>query len=272
MEEQEIYNTLSESAVAAAITAVLGVEPPKEALSPLKAVVDYAEKAFSGEKADRVFMYNPDAVAMWVFQKYTDMFGSVLLNTQLTLPLSCVMPSVTPVCFATMYTGAEPEIHGIRSYTKPVLKTDTVFDALIRRGLKPAIVSTTGDSISKIFLERDMDYYIYDTVAQANAKAFELIEEDKYDLITLYNGDYDANMHKVAPEGEAAIEALRNNMRTFETVARLTEKHWARHNVLLAFAPDHGCHKIDGGCGSHGLYCPEDINIVHFYGFQPKTV
>ena len=28
-------------------------------------------------------------------------------------------------------------------------------------------------------------------------------------------------------------------------------------------AMDHGCHEIDGGCGSHGLDMPEDI--LQFY-------
>ena len=60
-----------------------------------------------------------------------------MLNADLTLPLQTVMPSVTPVCFATMYTGAQPEVHGIQSYTKPVVKTDSVFDVLIRNGKKP---------------------------------------------------------------------------------------------------------------------------------------
>ncbi len=271
MVEQVVFNTLPEAGVAAAVTEVLGIAPPKEAEAPLFQIQKAADKAFFGEKADRVFLYNPDAIALWVFQKYAALFDGVLLNTQLTLPLACVMPSVTPVCFATMYTGAQPAVHGIQTYTKPVLKTDTVFDALIRAGKKPAIVSTTGDSISKIFLERDMDYFIYDTVEEVNEKAFALIKEDKYDLITLYNGDYDAIMHKVSPEGEGAIQALKNNVQTFETIAQLTAKHWAEHNTVLAFAPDHGCHEIDGGSGGHGLLMPEDINIVHFYGFQPKT-
>ena len=33
----------------------------------------------------------------------------------------------------------------------------------------------------------------------------------------------------------------------------------------LGFAMDHGCHEIDGECGSHGLDMPEDLNIVHSY-------
>ena len=32
-------------------------------------------------------------------------------------------------------------------------------------------------------------------------------------------------------------------------------------NVLYGFMPDHGCHEIDGGAGSHGLMMPEDMNI-----------
>lgn len=59
------------------------------------------------------------------------------------------MPSVTPVCFASMYSGVMPEIHGIMRYEKPVLKIKTVFDALAAAGKRCAIVSTEGDSISK---------------------------------------------------------------------------------------------------------------------------
>jgi len=34
---------------------------------------------------------------------------------------------------------------------------------------------------------------------------------------------------------------------------------------------DHGCHEIDGGCGSHGLDMPEDLNIVQVYkGIEKK--
>ena len=40
--------------------------------------------------------------------------------------------------------------------------------------------------------------------------------------------------------------------------------------TLVGFAMDHGCHEIDGGCGSHGLDMPEDINIVHLYKGYPK--
>jgi hypothetical protein len=162
---------------------------------------------------------------------------------------------------------APPEIHGIIDYVKPVLKADTVFDAYIRAGKKPAIVSTAGDSISCIFLERDMDYYICETYPECNKKAMELIEEDNHDLIVLYNGNYDTEMHRSGPESEKALTELKNNIGTYSALVKHIEKHWGSHRTMIGFCPDHGCHEIDGKLGSHGLDMAEDMNVIHFYKF-----
>lgn len=124
----------------------MGIEAPGHAERPIDAIVESVKRTCGN--VDRVFMYNPDAIAMWLYQKYTDLFLPLQMQINLFLPLHTVMPSVTPVCFGTMYTGAAPQIHGIMSYTKPVIKIDTLFDALIRAGKKPAIVSTEGDSLN----------------------------------------------------------------------------------------------------------------------------
>ena len=187
------------------------------------------------------------------------------------LPLCTVMPSVTPVCFGTMYTGAQPQVHGIQSYVKPVIRIDTIFDALIRSGKKGAIVSTANDSMSIIYLEREMDYFIYDTTEQVYAKAVELIIKDEHDFIAVYNADYDAYMHKFGPESKEALAELRANVRAFGMFSELITEHWKSHNTLLGFAMDHGCHEIDGDCGSHGLDMEEDLNIVHLYKIIPAT-
>ena len=258
---QDILCPMQLTGVAAALTEALDVPAPRSAAPALEALT-----ALCAGGVDRVLMYNPDAVALWLFEKYTDLFLPVLRHIRCTLPLRTVMPSVTPVCFGTMYTGAEPSVHGIRSYTKPVIRTDTVFDALIRAGKKPCIVSTGNDSMSRIFLERSMDYYIVDTPDEANARAAALIAEDRHDLIAVYNGNFDSTMHKFGPESPEALEALRHNVHAFDTLAKEVRTHWTEHRTLIAFAPDHGCHEIDGACGSHGLDMPEDMNIVHFYG------
>jgi predicted AlkP superfamily pyrophosphatase or phosphodiesterase len=170
-----------------------------------------------------------------------------------------------------MYTGAQPEVHGIRAYVKPVITIDTIFDALIRAGKKPAIVSTANDSISMIFLNRPMDYFIYPTVEEVNAKAAELIVKDEYDFIVVYNGNYDSIMHKFGPESPEALSELRANSEAFAMFSALIETHWKHHDTMVGFAMDHGCHEIDGDCGAHGLDMPEDLNIVHRYQAYPKS-
>ena len=185
--------------------------------------------------------------------------------------MATVMPSVTPVCFGTIYTGAQPAVHGIQKYEKPVLKIDTIFDALLRAGKKPVIVAYGECSISQIFLERNMDYFVYESVEQVNAKAAELIIKDEYDFYVVYNGDYDAYMHVDNPEGMRPLGALRANCSAYTMFCELIANHWQQHNSVVAFAMDHGCHyKVTKPGGTHGLDIPEDMEIVHFYKTFPK--
>ena len=258
-------NPTSLDTVCGALCYAMGINPPAEAAEKNKAFADYIDEKFAGFKADRIFMYNPDAVAQWVYEKYPQLFNIGEHYAELKLPLQSVMPSVTPVCFGTMYTGAQPSVHGIMKYEKPVIKIDTIFDALIRAGKKPVIIADDGCSLSKIYLERDMDYFFYKTYEEVNAKAAELIMKDEHDFYVVYNGNYDSVMHKTGPESVAALSQLQANCRTYGMFAEMIKNHWSGHNTLIGFAMDHGCHEIDGDCGSHGLDMPEDLNITHMY-------
>ncbi len=260
-----MINKTSLDTLCGALSHAMGILPPSTAAEGNSALIKYLDDSFKGKKADRIFMYNPDAIAQWIFEKYNDMFKPIINPNDLKLPFSTVMPSVTPVCFGTMYTGAQPEIHGIQSYVKPVITIETLFDSLIKGGKKAAIISTGKDSMSLIFLNRQMDYFIFDTIDEVNQKAEELIKRDEYDFIAVYNGNFDSTMHKFGPESTEALSALEHNIKAYNNFAKLIEKHWQKHNTLLGFAMDHGCHEIDGNCGSHGLAMEEDLNIVHLY-------
>ena len=76
-------------------------------------------------------------------------------------------------------------------------------------------------------------------------------------------------MHKKGPESAEALAELRVNDHAFSVLSGLIKTHWTHHNTLVGYAMDHGCHEIDGGCGSHGLDMDEDINIVHLYKAYP---
>lgn len=266
----EYINSLSITGIAAALCHAMNAQAPEQAAPPIQSLENLVFDRTHGKGADRLFMYNPDAIGLWLYQKYTEKFDPVLRHTQLNIPLCTVMPSVTPVCFGSLYTGAQPEAHGIRRYEKPVIRIDTVFDALIRAGKRIAVLADTTSSIAKIFLERDMDYFIYDTIEEIDSKAQELIEEDKHDVIVVYHANYDSTMHKNGTEADVSLQALDKNIAAFDAFCRAIKAHWQQHNTLVGFAMDHGCHDIDGGCGSHGLDMAEDLNIMHFYGVFPQ--
>lgn len=266
----DIYNSICITSVPATVCKLFGIEPYNDFADSNSLITKLAEKKLGGRNIDRAVLYNPDAVALWLYQKYTDMFADAAAASDLAIPMLSVMPSVTPVCFASMYTGVMPDIHGIKKYEKPVLKTETLFDHFIKAGKKCAIVSTSRDSISMIFLEREMDYFIYDSVEEVNTKALELIKEDCYDLIVIYNGNYDGTMHKTGTEAPEAMAALRHNIDFYSELVENITNEWKNHDVFCGFMPDHGCHDIDGDCGSHGLDMEEDMNIIHFYKIITK--
>lgn len=255
----DIYNSLKIESVAATVLSLLGAEAECGMEKPVSDIV------LKGP-CDRVFMYNPDAIGQWVFERNRELFEPVLSVSDV-YPMLSVMPSVTPVCFASMYSGLSPDGHGIHEYVKPVLKCRTVFDVLSEKGLRVAVVSTEGDSVSKIFLERNIDYFIYRTKEECNRKALELIESDEHSLIVLYNGDYDYWMHRVSPEGKRAVRALSENIGTFMAVRDKISSCWKDHRTALAFAPDHGCHRTYGVLGNHGTDRSSDMNILHFWSF-----
>ena len=266
-----MINETSLDTLCAALAQIIGIEPPKHAAPANEALLSYAKEKLGEKKADRIFMYNPDAIAQWIYEKYPEFFTMVTSRCELSLPMRSPMPSVTPVCFGTMYTGAQPSVHGIQKYEKPIIRIETIFDTLIKAGKRVAIVADPKCSIANIFLERELDYFIYPSYEEGLAKVAELIIKDEHDFIVFYNGNYDGRMHKFGPESSMALSELKCNARYFGTIAELIKTHWISHNTLLGFAMDHGCHEIDGGCGSHGLDMEEDLNICHRYIAIPKS-
>lgn len=267
-------NQISLDTVCASLAYAMGIAPPEYAAAPAEPLTEYIDNALAGKKVDRILMYNPDAIGQWVAEKYPHFLREVTDNTDLALPLCSVIPPVTPVCFGTMYTGAQPAVHGIQAYEKPVIAIDTLFDALIRAGKKPVIIADPKCSMSHIYQERDMDYIAVSSVANVNAAAAKVILEDKHDFVVVYNGNFDYRMHRSGCETPEALAELRYNSLTFAMLSEMVRENWQHHNTLVGFAMDHGCHDVepfiaqkDGQMryATHGSDIPEDLNIVHHY-------
>lgn len=260
-------NSISMTQFAATVAGCIGVPAPEEAGEPFTLAGELM-RAKDVRKAEKVLIYNPDAVGLWLFQKYTEWFAPVLRHTQLGVPVCTVLPSYTPVCFGTMYTGVEPSVHGIQKYEKHVLEQKSLFDTLAEAGKKVAIVAVENSSMAIIFGNRQVDYYILPYDGEVRDKALELIEEDKYDVIAVYNQEYDDVMHRTWPESEESLQALKNHIRTFDQLCCACEKKWKEQDSLLCWATDHGIHTNQEGHGTHGSDLEEDLNVMHFFGVQ----
>lgn len=270
-----MLNEHSLDTLCGALAYAMGVEPPKHAAEANPELSAYVDQILNGGKVDRIFMYNPDAISQWVCEKYPEYILQVNAYTDLHLPLCSVMPSITPINFGTMYTGAQPEVHGILEYVKPVIRIDTLFDAMVRAGKKCAIIADEKCSMSHIYLERDIDYITAPNYWTVNALAAKAILEDKYDFIVCYNGNYDYRQHRKGPEDPEALAEIKSNNIAFAMFSEMIKQNWKGHNTLVGFAMDHGSHwetyYKEGAfrLGNHGSELEEDRNILHHYKIYP---
>ena len=219
-----------------------------------------------GGKADRAVLYHADAVGQYIWQQYTDLLAPVYMHTSMAIPFISTVMSVTPVAHASMYTGLDPEGHGIRTYVRPRLDCVTLYDVLIEQGKKIAIVAQQDSTFLHIFAGRDMDYFECANAVEVQQRSLELIASDRYDVISIHTFDYDNAAHAYGPESKEGLNAGALEAEGFRKLAEALEKYKGKHRILMSYSPDHGQHPIPGNRGAHGDTCNEDMNILHFFG------
>ena len=65
-------NENSLDTLCAALCYAMGIDPPAHAAPANKTLTDYVDEKLGGKKVDRIFMYNPYAVAQWIVEKYPE--------------------------------------------------------------------------------------------------------------------------------------------------------------------------------------------------------
>jgi hypothetical protein len=266
MNKELIHNI---TCVTPTICKLMEISPPATAKgNALDGVIQSAQDSFRRPNIDKCLVFCPDAIGTVLFRKYRHYFGPVLHWTTCSESLLSVVPPKTPVCFASMFTGALPEIHGIKMYEKPVLKCDTIFDALERAGKRVAIIAKEDSSIGRIFRERRIDYFFERYDQEVTKKTTNLLKTDGHDFIVAYHQEYDDSLHATEPESKVSLSALQNHIRSFDLLAKACKEKWKGSRYLIIFAPDHGAH-IDPvtGKGTHGENIPDDMEVTHFFCF-----
>ena len=243
---------------------LMGFNPPKGASAkPIKEII----KASKGKTIKKALLYAPDAIGEWLFQAHKPELKDVIAEAPLQVSVRSMVPSYTPVCYGSMFTGMEPAEHGITKYMKPVLQVETLFDAAYNAGLKVALIAVKDCSIDLIFRERKIDYYTEKYDPEVNQRVLDILENKDYDLIVAYNQEYDDLMHDSTPTDPAAIDAFRRHLKAFKVLTDAFNKRYSGVDRVIAFLPDHGTHvDPESGKGSHGTESPEDMEVRHFWG------
>ncbi len=223
------------TAVAPTIAAAFGLPAPKEAVSPPIDTV-----CASLGRCERVALIVLDAfgVALWEHaRRLTPHFNG--LAEQHLLRLESVSPPVTPVCFATLASGAAPQVHQLRD-RRDELRAQTVFQVLREAGLTSAVVGQDRSS-ARLVWSRFADYA---RVAGSNTDdelldlCLRVVEQRNPNLLATQLLDIDDAGHAHGPFSARTVEAIGL---TDARLARLCSFLGGRGYAVLVTA-DHGQH------------------------------
>ncbi len=229
----------------------------------------FINKKKSKNVITKCLLYAPDGIGYFLTIRYKDQFKKMAAIAPYSIRLCSVYPPKTPICFASMFTGALPKIHGRERSERTVLKCETIFDTFIKAGKKIAIVAVRSSSIDLIFRERKLDYFSEETDEKVTSRAVELLKQDQHDLIIVYHQEYDDLLHETTPVSPRAIIAMNNHIESFIELGNAFNKFWKKYNRLILFTPDHGAHiSREDGRGTHGNNIPEDMVIRHYYNVE----
>ena len=259
------------TAITPTVSELLDIEPPSLSdCQALPEVLEASRAELGTRPVQRCLLFCPDAIGAWLPEKYPSMFDAVARRAPLRLRLRSVVPPKTPVCWASVFTGARPETHGIRPVNpRPTFHGDTLFDAMLRARKKVAIVAVTDSSMDRVFRGRDLAYFPERYDPEVTDRVLSLVEADAHDVIVAYQQEYDDVMHQTTPESAEALRAVEHHVEAFRVVAEAVLTGWRPYDHAIMWLTDHGTH-VDAltGRGTHGDDIPDDMAVEHFFGFQ----
>jgi predicted AlkP superfamily pyrophosphatase or phosphodiesterase len=250
---------------------VLGVRPPRHAEG--EALADLASD-LGGCARLAIVILDGLGMATWrAAQEHTPVLNQAAGRH--LLQLRSVSPPVTPVCLATIATGARPQTHGVLEREDP-FKAETIFEVMREAGRTSGVAGGATCSAARV-LGRWSDITRRvgpegegreDLILTAGLR---IIEDDQPDLFLTQFLAVDSASHKYGPftpEAAAAAGSLDSRF------GRLLEDLRERGYGVLALA-DHGQHPIDppvkGKRGWHDGSVEEDM-IVPLVWVGPTSV
>lgn len=244
-------------AVAPTVCRVLGVRPPRRSeIGPLTEVVE----TMGVQRRLVVVVIDAFGASSWVVARTETPTINALANRHL-IHIRSVMPTVTPVNFATMLTGVSPKVHLIKDREEKLV-LETVFDVLRERGRESATAARSLSSLGILIsphadhqglAKSNMDEEVKDLATEAI--------EGGVDLLWVQLLDVDDAGHQHGPLSSQGVSAAgRADLHLLEIATAAYREGYA----IMVLA-DHGQHmtmKEDGsGGGTHGTDADEDVYV-----------
>ncbi len=246
----------SMTAVAPTVASALGLRCPADTTA---APIDTVVADLAG--TTRLAILAPDALGQASLEHFAlEMPFLTSMHAARHLVLRAVMPSITPVNFATMVTGCELEVHGVSSRDRPV-QCETIFDVLAEAGMRGAGCGRpgyTGAELLARIAQIDGTAALPDDAAIEEA-VLRIARDDRPEFLIAQIGGTDDHFHRFGPYSERMIPKLREtDCRLERMVGELTECGYA-----LMVLSDHGQHESgdEAKMGTHGTDCDEDCLV-----------
>jgi predicted AlkP superfamily pyrophosphatase or phosphodiesterase len=233
--------------VAPTISAILNVPvPAQSAGAPIAEIVH----DLSG--AARLALIAPDALGLFAWNLWkAEMPYLSSLHEQCSLVLRSVLPSITPVNFGAMVTGAGLEIHGSQTF-KHNFTCETLFDTIRKAGGNSAGVGLDGYTGSAL-LGRFADIWGNAGAgddADVERTVLEIAVRERPTFIISQLGVVDDVFHRYGPSSPLVVPMLQDlDARLKRMVGQLK----ALGYVILILS-DHGQHDVNEPelKGTHG--------------------
>ena len=241
-----------------------------------------ADQIISDDKLiEKCLIFSSDAVPEYITQEYSQMFEGVKKYAPNEVLIKTVSPSITPVCYGAMFSGTTPNKNGLPKYlepkivngvAQPTLSVTPFTQSLARAGKKVAVVTCENGCIASMLYGREAHLFIIpnDDEEAIFEKACELVKQNYYDVIFVYQFEFDHTMHKYSPKGEKSLNMLKHINEKFVKINELVSEYWKGYKKLVVYNCDHGAHATgeNGQTGAHGEDILEDLNIKWFFGWD----
>jgi predicted AlkP superfamily pyrophosphatase or phosphodiesterase len=248
--------------LAPSICRILEIDIPKNAET-----ADLREMVEDLEGVKRLTVIVEDAFGVSTWEKawdYSPFFNT--LSAFHYTHIRSVMPSITPVNFATMLTGASPEAHQIKDRTEK-LELETIFDTLRADGKFSGTAARRLSSLGILISPHADNPGIALSNTDQEVREIACNQLNKhYDLVWVQLLDIDNASHK---NGPYSLEAMKAVKRADNNLRLIVETAYKEGYGVISLA-DHGQHSITkderarkpvGIEGTHGTDSYEDTTV-----------